>query len=293
MAQREDDEPKVVLITGASTGVGLALARKLWNSSYRVILTARESSLTRFPNPPFSDTSRFRIRPLDVTNDSERRALVEEIERDWGGVDVLINNAGLAYRSVVEHMSDDEELHQMSVNFFAPLALIRLVLPKMRERRAGQIINISSVGGMMAMPTMGSYSASKFALEGASEALWYELRPWNIRVTLVQPGFIHSGSFRNVAIPEPARRSMEGDDGYSTYYRHMSCFIEQLMNRTTATSESVADKVIDVMEMPRPPLRAPATFDAIFFSLLRRLLPRRMYHWLLYRNLPGIRTWGK
>ena len=86
----------------------------------------------------------------------------------------------------------------MDVNFRSPMELTRLVLPGMRAKRAGRIITVSSVGGMMAMPTMAAYSASKFALEGAHEALWYEVRPWGIRVSLVQPGFVHSDGFQKV-----------------------------------------------------------------------------------------------
>ena len=92
------------------------------------------------------------------------------------------------YRAVLEHVSDAERVAQMDVNYLAPMDLIRLVLPRMREKHAGRILNVSSVGGMMAMPTMAVYSASKFALEGATEALYYEVRPWNIRVSLIQPG---------------------------------------------------------------------------------------------------------
>ncbi len=145
---------------------------------------------------------------------------------------------------------------------------------------------------MMAMPTMGSYSASKFALEGASEALWYELSPWNIRVSLVQPGFIHSNSFRHVYVSHRAKESVEGCDEFSAMYTSMNRFIERLMDRAVATSESVADTIISVMEDNSPPLRVPATFDATFFALLRRVMPRRVYHWLLKRNLPEIHSWG-
>lgn len=283
----------MVLVTGASTGVGLALIRKLWNSDYRVVATARAQSLNRFPNPPFKETTRFIIRPLDVTNQNDREKLIAEIEQAWGGVDILINNAGISFRSVIEQMNDDDEQLQMATNYFGPLALIRRILPGMREKRSGHIINVSSVGGMMAMPTMGSYSASKFALEGASEALWYELRPWNVHVSLVQPGFIHSNSFRHVYIGEKARQSIEKEDDYSSYYRSMNPFIERLMERTFATPESIADAIISAMECEHPALRIPATADAYFFTFLRRFLPRRLYHWILFRNLPGIRSWGK
>src|SRR6185312_12581338 len=119
---------------------------------------------------------------------------------------------------------------QLTVNYSAAIALTRLVLPHMRKQRFGRIINVSSVSGMMAMPTMGSYSASKFALEGASEAIWYELRPWNVKVTLLQPGFIHSEGFKNVYLSRLAKDAKENPaDPYHKYYRHMEPFISAMM----------------------------------------------------------------
>lgn len=112
----------------------------------------------------------------------------------WGGVDVLVNNAGISYRAVVEHTDHEDRAHQMDVNFRAPMEMIRHVLPDMRRKRRGKIINVSSVGAMMAMPTMAPYSASKFALEGASESLWYEVRPFGIHVSLVQKSVLQRPS---------------------------------------------------------------------------------------------------
>lgn len=181
---------KVVLITGASVGLGLSLARRLMAGPYRLVLTARRDSLARFAAEGIEQSEHVLIRPLDILVAEERRQLIDEIAQRWGGVDVLVNNAGFAFRSVLEHVQQEDLLQQMLTNFWAPMELVRLVLPSMRARRAGKIINISSVGGMMAMPTMSVYSASKFALEGASESLYYEVRPWNISVTLIEPGFI-------------------------------------------------------------------------------------------------------
>lgn len=289
------DEP-LVLITGASTGVGLALARRLLAARsgvrrYRLVLTAREKSLERI-EALAAEADGVHLRPLDVTVDAQRRAVIREC-RTWGGVDVLVNNAGVAYRSVVEHVLDDERLAQMGVNFQAPMELARLVLPGMRAKRAGRIINMSSVGGMMAMPTMAAYSASKFALEGATESLWYEVRPWNIAVTLIEPGFLRSDGFTHTVFTRRSQRSMDRlDAAYHQHYEHMSAFIEKLMRRAFATPDSVARKIHRVIESRRPPLRVQATLDAHFFSLLRRVLPRGLYHELLYRMLPGVDSWG-
>ncbi|MFT7582222.1 MAG: short-subunit dehydrogenase [Myxococcota bacterium] len=287
------DRP-VVLVTGASTGLGLVIAQQLIaRDCYRLILTARTASLGRFAEAGVVQSDTVWLRPLDVTLHDDRIAVIDEALRVWDGIDILINNAGVSYRSVVEHVTMSERLIQMDVNFNAPMELSRLVLPRMREKQQGRILNISSVGGMMAMPTMAAYSASKFALEGASEALWYEVKPWNIRVTLVEPGFINSSSFENVRLTVLSREATSNPDvAYAKHYEHMSSFIERIMHRVRSTPEKVARKVIRTMERRSPPLRVSATIDAFLFSALRRLLPRRFYHWLLYKNLPKVKTWG-
>jgi len=287
------ESEKTVLITGASTGIGLEIARALTATEYRVMLTARKSSLARFDAHAIGESQHVRIRALDVTKPEERQSIIAEAERDWGGIDILINNAGLSYRAVVEHVEEHERLAQMDVNFRSPMELIRLVLPGMRKKQAGHIITVSSVGGMMAMPTMAAYSASKFALEGAHEALWYEVRPWGVRVSLVQPGFVDSDAFQKVRYtPKSGRSEHELAEPYHEHYVNMSPFIAKLMKASRATPASVAKVVLKTMRRERPPLRVPATFDARAFGLLRRIVPRSTYHWLLYKMLPQVDTWG-
>lgn len=282
-----------MLVTGASTGIGLAISRRLLGGPHRLVLTARASSLSRFHDEGIHESGDRWLRPLDVVDDSDRRRLVAEVEARWGGVDVLINNAGISYRAVVEHMSQRDERDQMDINYFGPMELIRLVLPGMRARRSGHIINVSSVSGMMAMPTMSAYSASKFALEGASESLWYELRPWGIHVTLVQPGFVRSSSFERVLLTAEAQRSLEADDeAYHQYYEHMSRFVAWMMRHAPSDADDVATEVLGILGRRNPPLRHPATVDAWLFYFLRRLLPRGVYHHILYRGLPSIHRWG-
>lgn len=284
----------VVLVTGASTGIGLALAHQLRaRSELRLVLTAREHSLPRLREAGFEEDERLWLRPLDINQGEARLALIDEVHSSWGGVDVLVNNAAVAYRAVTEHLEPDEAVAQLATNFLAPMELTRLVLPLMRARRRGRIVNVSSVSGMMAMPTMGAYSASKFALEGASESLWYELKPWNVHVTLVQPGFINSQSFRRVVHSRLAKASMrDPDDPYHPVYASMTPFIERLMQSALASPESVARRIVRTLDRAHPPLRISASVDARLFFLLRRLLPRRLYHRVLYHALPGVNRWG-
>lgn len=290
-----DRRRRVVLITGASTGLGLALTKLLHQTGkFHVIATARLSSIMRFKDAGVFENENLWIRPLNVLSKNERDAVIGEANEKLGGIDILVNNAGYCLRGVVEQVNETERLKQIDTNFRAPMALIRGVLPHMRKKRSGHIINVSSVGGMMAMPTMSIYNASKFALEGATEALWYEVRPWNIKVCLIQPGFINSDSFKNVELTRESRRSiLDKNNPYFYHYRSMAPFIAQLMKLSPSTPETIAKKILRVIEDSSPSLRIPVTLDAYFFGLLRKFLPRNWYHALMYYSLPRVFRWGE
>ena len=282
----------VVLVTGCGSGIGLALADLLYlEPRYRVVITARESSLESL-RLKFQETDRFWIRPLDVTDPAQRATLIEEIVREWQGVNILVNNAGVSYRAVVEHMSTAEEQHQFDTNYFGPVGLIRAVLPHMRKLGRGKIINVSSVSGMLAMPTMGSYSASKFALEGISESLWYELRPFGVNVSLIQPGFVRSKSFLRVRYSAQSAPEHGIEGLYADYYQHMTPFIERLMGLSFTTPAAVARRILRTVQKKNPPLWIPATLDAKIFYYLRRFVPRRILMELLFACLPRVRRWA-
>ncbi|MFC3120165.1 SDR family NAD(P)-dependent oxidoreductase [Agaribacter flavus] len=286
---------RVILITGASAGLGLEIARHLIPlDHYILVLTARPNSIKRFAEEGIEASKKLLLRPLDVTDAQMRAELINELEEKYGGVDILINNAGFTFRAVVEDVSEEDRLLQMNTNFRAPMELTRLCLPSMRKKRRGKIINISSVGGQMAMPTMAVYSASKHALEGASESLWYELKPWGINVVLVEPGFINSKGFEKVRTTKLSEHSFkQSDSAYHQHYINMEGFIERIMKLTPSTSASVARKVVKVIKASNPPLRVSGTFDAVLFKLMKKFIPQRIYHAILYRFLPNVKRWGK
>lgn len=285
----------IILVTGASSGLGLALATLLYQhgNQYRVAATARRFS-QKILREKFEENENFKIFELDVIHEKSRKKCLTQIYKTWGDVDILINNAGISYRSVVEHMTEEDEFLQISTNYLGPMALIRDVLPAMRAKGRGKIINVSSVSGMLAMPTMASYSASKYALEGASEALWYEMKPYGINVSLIQPGFIKSNSFQNVYFSQQSHPdNLDPKSEYSDYYQSMGPFIENLMRLSLTTPESIARKILKVIQTESPHLWVPVTLDAILFYYLRKLIPRRWLMPVLFFLLPKSKYWAQ
>ena len=181
-------KPRVVLITGTSTGFGLLTARLLHAQGYHVWGTTRGA--VEDDRNPHGD---FRLISCNVDDDNSVRSAVEKVIANEGRIDVLVNNAGFGIYGALEETSVEEAKAVMETNFFGMHRMCREVLPSMRARRSGQIINISSISGRIAAPFQGIYSASKFAMEGYSESLRYELRPFGIAVSMVEPGDFGTG----------------------------------------------------------------------------------------------------
>lgn len=176
-------DPPVWFITGCSTGFGRELARHLLERGYRTVVTARNpatlSELAKYDNAL--------VLELDICDQRQIGAAVSATVERFGAIDVLVNNAGIGYFGAVEESEDDAVRHMFDVNVFALGRMIRAVLPQMRERRRGCIVNFSSIGGLCAFPGLGYYNATKFAVEGLSEALWQEVEPLGIKVMVVEP----------------------------------------------------------------------------------------------------------
>jgi NAD(P)-dependent dehydrogenase (short-subunit alcohol dehydrogenase family) len=197
-SRQYDLRDKVVLITGGSRGLGLTLARRLLHQGAHVAICARdESELERARSDLGQDDGRVLIVPCDITDREQVLTMVDSVEHHFGRIDVLINNAGTIQVGPVELMTLDDYEEAMEVHFWGPLYTILSVLPGMRQRREGRIVNISSIGGKMSMPHLLPYNASKFALVGLSEGLRAELSKDGIVVTTVCPGLMRTGSPRN------------------------------------------------------------------------------------------------
>ncbi|MES2965014.1 MAG: SDR family NAD(P)-dependent oxidoreductase [Bdellovibrionota bacterium] len=273
----KDDRP-VLLVTGCSSGPGLKVAEALAEvHAYRVVLTAKASSLP-FMRFHFVECDRLVIETMDLRDPDQIRSAVANVIDRWGRIDVVINNAGVCFRSVVEHMDVESELEQMQTNYLGPMALIRQVLPSMRERGRGKIINVSTLAGSLGMPTMASYSASKHAFEAASESLWHEMRPLGINVTVVRPSFFDCPSLHRIVSPEKASLAGKLRGPYADYYEFMNSFIAWCLRRRRPTSPSVANRIMDVIRTQNPPLWINATADAKLFHLMKRVIPANWFH---------------
>lgn len=292
MSERAAAERPVVLVTGCATGLGLAIAKMLHQDlNFRVAITARGPHLDDL-HKRFGTDARFQIMQLDINDENDIYRVVHELCRQWGRIDVVVNNAGLCYSGVVEHMDRESELLQLQTNYLGPMSLVRAVLPIMREQRSGQVINVSSISGLLAIPTMGSYSASKHALEGATEALWYEGRPFGIKVNLIEIGFVKSDAFQRVIPAKKARLSTALSGPHSEFYFNIPPFIEKLMGMSPASAEKVAASIVKTIRRPPGKLRIFATWDAVLFAFVRKLIPSHMFNRAVYFVLPGSDKWG-
>lgn len=193
-----DLSQRVVLITGGSRGLGLVLARQAVSEGARVAICARdEAELARARQDLLmAGAAEADVLTLarDITNETEVRSMVAEVETSLGPIDVLINNAGIIVGGPLDNMDSRDFEDAMAIHFWAPFHAMQAVLPSMRRRAAGRIVNISSLGGKVALPHMAPYSASKFALVGLSEGFRAELRQHGIAVTTVCPGLLRTGS---------------------------------------------------------------------------------------------------
>jgi NAD(P)-dependent dehydrogenase (short-subunit alcohol dehydrogenase family) len=190
-AQDQNPKAQTWLITGSSSGLGYSLAEYVLKQGDRVALGARSQAAMTALAARYPD--RALALALDVTNAEQRAAAVQQTEQRFGAIDVLVNNAGIDYIGAIEEQEERDYRAIFEVNFFGAVSMLRLVLPGMRARKQGTIVNVSSMDGIASLPVNGFYSSSKFALEGLTESLWQEIEPVGLRAFLVEPGSFRTG----------------------------------------------------------------------------------------------------
>jgi len=254
---------RVVLITGASSGVGQATARLLAQQGHRVFGTSRAPTSAEA-------VANLTMVALDVRSDASVAACVNAVSGQAGRVDVLVNNAGYELGGALEEHSIDEAKAQFETNFFGVVRMTKAVLPLMRRQKEGQIVNISSVSGFAPIPFMGMYSASKWALDGYTEALRLELKPLNIRVSQIEPGFLKS--------PMMDKRQVVAERiGDYDLWRQRAFEAIRDAEEKGLHPERVAETVSRILASPAPRLRYLVGGQAHFVSRLKRFFPERAF----------------
>ena len=251
---------KVVIVTGTSSGLGRAFAQALLEAGFKVVGTVRkpEAALEFEQLKPGAAFARI----LDVTEAPERLAsVVEEIEQSVGPVYALINNAGYGHEGTLEESSMDELRQQFEVNVFGAVAMMKAVLPGMRARREGRILNVTSMGGLMTMPGLSYYHGSKFALEGISSSLAKEVRPLGIYVTAVEPGM-----FRTDWAGRSMVRSERTISDYDAIFSPIREARKARSGQQPGDPARAGKAIADLLMVPEPPLHlllGPDAFEYV------------------------------
>ena len=278
-----NNSPKVILITGTSSGFGLLIAARLAAQGHFVYATMRDLNKQQ----PLMDEVSKRggqvfISGLDVCKPTTINPVIEEIKTRHKHIDVVINNAGFGFAGFFEDLAEEEIRHQMEVNFFGVQNVCRQVLPLMRDHRRGLIINISSIAGQTATPCLGAYNASKWALEGFSESLYYEVAPFGIKVVLVEPG-----SYPTKIFTENARYGKNYNNPNSPYYQfsqRLKMFVEKHIRNSKRNPEDVAQLVERIINTPNPRLRYISDYSSLMRVLISKILPPSIYA-LIFRKV--------
>lgn len=247
---------KLILITGVSSGFGRALAQEALATGHRVVGTVRSEQAKR-DFESLSATSAC-ARVLDVTDFDAIEGVVADIEANVGPVDVLVNNAGYGHEGVLEESPLSEMRRQFDVNVFGAVAMMKAVLPFMRERRRGHLLNITSMGGYITMPGIAYYCGSKFALEGISEALGKEVQPFGIAVTAVAPG-----SFRTDWAGRSMSRTPRSIADYDAIFDPIRQAREEKSGNQLGDPAKAARAMLAAIDADRPPAHLLLGSDAL------------------------------
>jgi NAD(P)-dependent dehydrogenase (short-subunit alcohol dehydrogenase family) len=265
---------KVWLITGASRGIGAEIVRAALAAGDYVVAASRtpEAAVATFGSSPNLTSLK-----LDVTNETDAKQAVAQVMARHGRLDVLVNNAGYPLLGALEATSDAEVRRQFDTNVFGLLNVTRAALPQLRQQRAGHIINISSMQGVIGAAASSSYSGSKFAVEGISESLQQEVQPLGIKVTLIEPG-----TFRTELLSAKSlHKAQQTLPDYALTVGQTLRYVDQLSSHQPGDPRKLAAAIVQLANEAEPPLRFLAGSDAVQYvtaALHYRLAEAEKWH---------------
>jgi NAD(P)-dependent dehydrogenase (short-subunit alcohol dehydrogenase family) len=271
-----DGKQTIALVTGGTDGLGRALALLLASEGYRVFAAARNAQ-KRAALEQLAEEKGLALDTLelDVTSDASADRAIAEIERRAGPVDILVNNAGVAIAAVMEEISLDDLRKQFETNVFSIVRMAQRVLPAMRARRRGRIINMSSIAGRTSNPLMGPYSGSKHAVEAISDAMRMELAPYGIQVVMIEPGFIPTNINQASAEASSRYTANAATSPYAPVYLGFFQLWRKVTSGAKSTPEDCAQVILRAIRAPAPKARYLVTREAKITAAMRWLLSDR------------------
>jgi NAD(P)-dependent dehydrogenase (short-subunit alcohol dehydrogenase family) len=271
---------KIAIVTGSSTGIGYEIALYLSRNGFRTYASMRNLRKANEINKIVkSENLPLNVIQLDVTDNVSITEAIDAVISQSGRIDVLVNNAGYGLIGSIEDISVEELKAQYETNVFGVFRVTKTVLPHMRKQHGGSIINISSIAGRIALPLYSAYVSTKFAIEGLSESMAYELQPFGIKVAIIEPGAIET-NFRR----EQAAKASSEDSPYSSMMQSPSKVIQEMLKHRLYPEE-VAKTVIQAIENPKPKLRYIVGKDAEELIELRRKSSDEELFWIIGQSI--------
>ena len=273
MSTKELNSQKVAIITGSSSGIGYATSLLLARNGFYTYASVRNiNKSASLQSTADAERLPLKLIQLDVTDDSSVNGAVEKIVSEKGRIDVLVNNAGYGLFGAFEDLSVDEIKAQFETNFFGVIRVTQHVLPIMRSKHnggGGIIVNVSSVNGHVPFPVISAYVATKFALEGLSESIAYELEPFGIKVILIEPGAIGSNFMKGSVL---SNKALDPNSPYSEFVRKVRFKISSDHENATQPEE-VAKTIVQAILSEKPEFRYVVGSDAVTLMQARKNIP--------------------
>jgi NAD(P)-dependent dehydrogenase (short-subunit alcohol dehydrogenase family) len=273
---------RVAIVTGSSTGIGYETSIALARDGFLTYATMRNLNKAEgIKSAATKENLPIRIKQLDVTDDASVKNAVQTISSETGGrIDVLVNNAGYVLSGAFEDLAMDEIKTQYETNFFGLIRTTQAALPIMREQKSGIIVNISSGAGRFGYPGHSAYISTKFAVEGLSESISYELEPFGIKVVIVEPGVIRTNIVNTIVV---ARKSQDPNSPYSQMMQKMANTFEELM-KNSSSPELVANVVLKAVKDESPNLRYLAGNDVEQWLGAKRNMSDEEFYKMMAQN---------
>ena len=287
MKQEEGEEQqKVAIVTGSSSGIGYATSLLLARNRFHTYATMRNieksADIQQIAN---KERLPLQVIQLDINDDASIRNSIEKVKSENERIDVLVNNAGYGLIGAFEDLSAEEIKSQFETNFFGVIRLTQQVLPIMRKQKSGTIVNVSSGAGCIGFPGMSAYVSSKFALEGLSESMSYELEPFGIRVVIIEPGVIRTNFKKNSVM---SKKSLDNSSisPYSSIIQKMDASISSIIEHATPPEE-VAKAILHAVISNNPELRYLVGNDMIMMAETKKSMSDEDFRKMMMQSIIG------